>query len=357
MSELSCKETSVAAKSPDRRRSCTEPSKLLNIFCIVCSLVISLPNSEASQPRTPAEEARRNASTTIWRDPGDISALNLIYGPGGKKHEPTGKFTFLREDKAGTSPKFDILDEEGTRWRAKLGEEAQPETAATRLLWAAGYYADEDYYLPELRVEEMPKLSRGGQYISADGVIRGVRLERKEKGTKKVANWSWFRNPFTGTKELNGLKIMMALVNNWDLKEENNAIYEERGEERRYVVSDVGASFGRTGNSLTRSKNNWKDYQGTKFIQHAEPDFVDFVLSSRPFILTAVDAPNHATRTHMEGIVKHIPRPDAKWLGGLLGRLSSEQIEDCFRAAGYSPAEVEGFTSVVQQRIAELNAL
>jgi hypothetical protein len=36
----------------------------------------------------------------------------------------------------------------------------------------------------------------------------------------------------------------MALVNNWDLKETNNAIYKEPGEEPRYVFSDLGATFG-----------------------------------------------------------------------------------------------------------------
>jgi hypothetical protein len=184
-----------------------------------------------------------------------------------------------------------------------------------------------------------------------------VRLERKAKGTKNIGNWSWFENPFTGTRELSGLKIMMALVNNWDLKGENNAVYEERGGARRYVVADVGASLGRTGNSLTRSKNNWRDYAGTQFIQNVEPDYVDFVLNSRPFILTKVKKSNYLMRTRMEEIVKHIPRTDANWLGRLLGRLSAGQIEDCFRAAGYNAQEVERFTSVVQERIKELREL
>ena len=38
-------------------------------------------------------------------------------------------------------------------WRVKLGEEARPETAATRLLWALGYFADEAYLVPEMVVE------------------------------------------------------------------------------------------------------------------------------------------------------------------------------------------------------------
>jgi hypothetical protein len=224
-------------------------------------------------------------------------------------------------------------------------------------VWAVGYFADEDYYLPELRAEKLPELHRGHQYVSADGVVRGARLERKLKGQKKSGNWSWSKNPFVGTKELNGLRIMMALLNNWDLKEINNAIYELPGGESHYVVSDLGATFGRTGNPLVRSKDNLRDYRRTNFVQHTKSEYVDFFLSSRPFSLTVVDVPNYVTRTKMQAVVKHIPRTDAKWLGQLLGQLSAEQIRDCFRAAGYSPEEVEGFATVVQARIADLNQL
>ena len=207
------------------------------------------------------------SSAPLWRDRGDISSLNLLYGAGGKEHQPAGKFTFVKEDKQGSSPKFEVVDEQGVRWKVKLGEETKSETAASRLVWAAGYFTDEDYYLPELRVEKMPKLDRGREFVSADGVVRGVRLERSVKGQKKNGNWSWFKNPFAGTKELNGLRVMMALINNWDFKEINNAIYDEKGEGPRYVVSDLGATFGETGNTVTRSKSNPDDYSESKFIQ------------------------------------------------------------------------------------------
>ncbi len=146
---------------------------------------------------------------------------------------------------------------ESQAWSA----EPQSETAATRLVWAAGYFTDEDYYLPELQVEKMPRLQRGAKFVTADGLVHGVRLERSVKGQKKSATWSWFKNPFVGTKELDGLKIMMALINNWDLKEINNEVYNEKGEANRYVVvADLGASFGETGDTITRSKSNVADY-------------------------------------------------------------------------------------------------
>ncbi len=50
-------------------------------------------------------------------------------------------------------------------------------------------------------------------------------------------------------------------------------------------------------------------------------------------------------------------RADARWLGERLARLSEEQIRDCFRAAGYTQEEVEGYTREVEKRIAALNSL
>src|SRR5207237_5619644 len=83
----------------------------------------------------------------LWRDPEDIATRNLFYGPGGKAHEPRGTFTFEKEDINGTNPKFDILDEDGVRWRVKMGAEARPETVASRLVWGVGYFANEDYFM------------------------------------------------------------------------------------------------------------------------------------------------------------------------------------------------------------------
>lgn len=315
------------------------------IFSIILALFLALP-AFAQQAGTTA---------ALWRDRGDAAALDLLGGPGGKEHQPGTNFKFIEESKSGTSPKFDVEDENGAKWKVKLGPEAKPETAATRLLWAAGYFADEDYYRPQIRVAGMKRLSRGREYVSEGGLVREARLERKDGG-KKLKNWSWYQNPFVGTREFNGLRVMMALINNWDLKEINNEILDERGEPR-YEVADQGASFGRTGEPFGRSKGVMKDYAKTKFIKKVTPESVDFVMHSRPFFLTIFYFPNYLFRTRMESVAKHIPIADARWLGNRLGQFSPEQIRDCFRAAGFSPAEVEGYTRVVMQRIEALKKL
>ena len=176
------------------------------------------------------------------------------------------------------------------------------------------------------------------------------------KEVKKLGTWVWFKNPFVGTKEFNGLRVMMALVNNWDLKTINNSIYEVN-DEAEYAVSDVGATFGKTGNPLHRSKSVLKDYEDSKFIDKVNGDFVDFVLHSRPPLLAAINIPNYEKRTHMQDVTKHIPRAEAKWLGERLSQLTEEQIRDCFRAGGYTQEEVQGYATVIQNRIAALNSL
>ncbi len=205
-------------------------------------------------------------------------------------------------------------------------------------------------------MEGLPKLRRGQSFVAEDGTVHGARLKRRAKELKKVGKWQWSKNPFVGTRELNGLRVMMSLVNNWDLKTENNAIYEVDGQQE-YMVSDVGATFGKTGNPARRSKSVLKDYESSKFIETADGEYVDFVLHSRPMLIAAINVPNYRERSEMQNITKHIPRADAKWLGQRLGQLSAEQIRDCFRAAGYTQEEVDGYSRVVSERIAELNAL
>ena len=101
--------------------------------------------------RTPAERDKQiidvlRGSSSLWRDPGEIESLNLLRGASRAEHGPAGQLVFVKEDAAGATPKFEVSDENGVHWKVKLGKEAQSETAATRLLWAAGYFVDQAYY-------------------------------------------------------------------------------------------------------------------------------------------------------------------------------------------------------------------
>jgi hypothetical protein len=78
-------------------------------------------------------------------------------------------------------------------------------------------------------------------------------------------------------------------------------------------------------------------------------------VSTRPSLIFVATPKEFINRMELRWIGKHIPRSDAQWIGNLLAQLSSAQIHDAFRAAGYSAEQIDSFNAVVEQRIAELN--
>jgi len=327
-------------------------------------LILGFPaiTVEAAKGKENPKEANTagEGPAVLWREAADIATRNLYYGPGGKEHEPRGTFHFEKEVMDGTSPKFDVVDQNGVRWRVKLGQEARPETAASRLVWATGYFAPENYFVPSLPVENMPRLHRGGKVVEKDGTVHNARLKRHEKGMEKIGAWSWSDDPFRDTREWYALRVLMAVMNNWDLKDQNNAIYQVRGNhpEQRYVVNDLGASFGTTGlNKNSTSKGNLKEYRQSKWVRGSSGGFVNFNVPSAPSFDYSFNLPELMKRVSLLWLGRHIPPEHARWMGQLLGKLSPAQIRDAFRAAGYSTEEVEGFSQVVEQRIAELQKM
>ena len=330
----------------------------LTFAVLLGSLSLSLPAPAQKHASRAEKERAASLPAVIWRDPGDVSKLNLFYGAGGRRDAPDlkGRFVFVKEDLSGTNPKFDVEDDRGRKWRVKLGHESRPETAATHLLWAAGYFVDEDYFVPKLKVHGLPKLRRGEKLVLDDGTVGDARLELRRKDVRKLGQWSWFQNSFEESRQLNGLRVMMCLIDDWDLKADNNSVYEVGGE-REYAVTDLGASFGKTGNYFTRSKGVVADYERAEFVERVTSGRVDFVMHSRPFFLTFLNVPKYRERTRMEKIGDDIPVADAEWIGRLLGRLSAGQLQDCFRAAGYDSETADRYAEAVQKRIAELNEL
>lgn len=324
------------------------------------ALAILLAVSAISGAQT--SQAKTGAEGIIWQDPGDIRSLNLFWGPGGEKHQPQPPVAFVDEDLHGTSPKFDVRDSNDKKWKAKLGLEAKPETAAARLLWAVGYGANENYFFSHLQVTNMPpRLVRGQNLAGHGGMVQDVRLQRH--AGKGIGDWNWRHNPFYGTREFNGLRVMMGLIANWDLKDDNNAIFEDEKNsgQKMYAVSDVGTAFGTAGKKYSNrdSKGNLEVYRRTKLIAHVQGDYVDLNFPKRPPISSLFEFEwgffFHQLR--IEWIGRHIPRADAKWIGSQLAQLTPEQIHDAFRAAGYSPEQVESYTQAIMSRIQELNNL
>ena len=297
----------------------------------------------------------------LWRDPGDISTRDLRYGAGSAELAPVAPFTFLREEPGGSSPKFRVRDGRGVEWTVKVGVEAQAETVSTRLVWAMGYFADEDYYLDRVEVKNLPRLSRGQEFVEAGGFVRGARFEPKRPEAVRGEIWDWLKNPFVGTREFDGLKVLMVLLANYDTRLENNRIiYQKNPEtgqmEARYVVTDIGATLGHVGGlGGMRVKNNLEHFMMTKFIVGVQNGLVEFDYSTTPKgagKFASIFSPGYGkSQANKEKAMRRIPVENARWIGQMLSRLSDEQWRDAFRAAGYDNTTMEGFIRTLRERI------
>jgi hypothetical protein len=309
---------------------------------IVLTLVLlSLSATAGWAQKSKQPKPQPTGEKVLWREPTDIEARDLLNGPGGPTLKPDlSRVTFIKDQAGGGySINYRVRDGAGNIWVAKLRSEAQPETAAVRLMWALGYMTEINYLVPCVRIEGAPSSSvkkcEGGGFAN-------VKFEARPKDVKRLTNWQWASNPFSGTKELQGMIVLMSLMNNWDLKDDNNRILfvpkgSGGGPELQYILSDLGATFGKTGGFLSRSRNKPEDYVKSKFIEGVEGGRVKFSYGGKN-----------------SGLFNHITVEQAKWIGSWLARLSDKQLSDAFRAANYNPEEVQMLTAATRQRINQL---
>ncbi len=324
--------------------------------------VIGFAGDAAAKKRPHAVEASAESagSGIFWLDPADIESRNLFYGSGGEKRAPNGAtMTYQQEDMNGSNPKLVVNDSGGVKWKLKLGPEARPETTATRLVWAAGFFTTDNYLVPELHIEELPQhLHRGQSLIGEGGVVHNARLKRNPAGYEKAGVWKWKDEPSSDMRAYNGLRVMMALLNNWDLKDDNNEILERKKAkesdkesvkesakesdrpERLFIVSDLGDSFGTVGLGFNHNQRKGKLelYQHSKFIVKTTPEYVNFSIPARPGLIILFNPREYFSRVHEEWIGRRIPRSRREMDGRLAGaavrcsnsrRLSRGRLLDC----------------------------
>ncbi|HEY6804782.1 MAG TPA: hypothetical protein VI306_14505 [Pyrinomonadaceae bacterium] len=299
-------------------------------YLLLCAIALtfSLSNTSWVQKEKDNDKKEYTGTPVLWTQPTDLATRNLLLGAGGEQMRPDiRQLTFIEQKEGGYSTKYRIKDASGNEWIAKIGREAQPDTVANRLLWAIGYETEIAYLYPHLTIE-------------GKGRFDNVRLEARPNDVKRTGPWKWEENPFLGKPEFQALKIMMVMINNWDMKDDNNEILASKtgeNDQLRYIISDLGGSFGKTGGIISRSRNKPSDYVKATFIEKVNGNDIDFKYSGKN-----------------KKLFENLTVDDARWLSNLLGQLSDEQIKDAFRAANYSPEDVELLTSAFKDRISEL---
>ena len=134
----------------------------------------------------------------LWQEPVDLGERSLYYGPGGQglMPDPAVPFTFVASDRSGYSAGYDVRGPDGMEWSVKLGREAQPEVAVSRILWAVGYHQPPTYYLASWSL-------RG----TKSGPQQGGRFRPKLPDREAIADWSWYENDFLMTQPFKGLVV------------------------------------------------------------------------------------------------------------------------------------------------------
>jgi hypothetical protein len=300
------------------------------MFLTMCWLLVSAD----AQERQRVEKAINPLGTPVlWREPSDIASRNLYLGPGGEALKPDlSKVTLVEEKESATAAKFRVRDGSGREWMMKVGGEAQAEVAAGRIVWAVGYYTDVTYLVPQVQV-------------AGKGTFENARFEARPKGFKRLEEWMWDENPFVGNPEFQGLKVLLALLDNWNLKNENTRIVFVRDDEAgrselRYIISDFDVNLDKTAVAPSMWHAATGRSAGARFIDKVNDNLIDFGYRGK----------------HQERL-SGITVAQARWIGANLAKLSRQQIHDAFRAGNYNADEIQSLAKIVRARIDELAGL
>ena len=312
---------------------------------------------EASSPEPLSRDERKVsgeerqamlARAQVWQTPTvPIARATFTGGPPIKTLSCKFKLTEL----AGTSPKFDCIAEDDEQIRIKYGKgpEIPAEVAATRLLRALGFGADDVTLVEKLRCfgcpEEPFSTMKVVEVTKSEPVYRTVidyndfedfewvALERKFNArpieTEKLKGWAFFELDSVDAAKggaprahIDALRLVAVLMSHWDNKSENQRLVCLSRQWRKdspcaqpfLMLQDVGATFGPTKVDLEawEKATMWADRAGCK-------------ISMRDFPY------NGATFGDAQ-----VTEAGRRFAGELLSELSDRQITELFSGARFN---------------------
>lgn len=295
----------------------------------------------------------------IWRDPGGGDAPDPVAGPGGRSGTPAPPFHFIDEHSAGSQPTLSVRDALGRVWRVKWGDEVRSESFAVRFAHACGYFAEVTHFVPSGTIEGATDLRRTRQCVEeGTGAFIDARFELDDPAVTKLFeehSWAWNDNPFIGTPELDGLKIVVMLLSNWDTKDRrdvargsNTAIFEHRlsrwRREARYLLTDWGGSMGRWGTNIA-TRGRW--------------DVAGFEQQTPQFVAGAKDgiALFGYTGQRTADVAYDIPLTHVAWFHRLADRVKEPYLVEALLASGATDDEAARFARAIRERVRQLGAV
>lgn len=299
------------------------------LVCIVllCGVACARPMvSTLQEPITETQLAE------LWVKP--ERNRDLFWGVGGQRlaPDPSARYKVIEIKRGGFSRGFTVVGPGDREWSAKFPPEAPTEVVASRILWGIGYHQPPIYYVErwEAQGANTPNPQMPARFRESKPDLHGLDAE----GT-----WSYFRNPFVGTRQLAGLLVLQAMLGNSDLKDDNNRIYELdkplHGAAQWYVSRDLGHTFGRTG-IINAPRGSITVFEETPFIRGVRNGRVQLDYRGRH-----------------KGLFENITPADVRWICEQLDGFTDRQWDDAFRAGGYEKAIADRFIRRMKQKIQE----
>ena len=272
----------------------------------------------------------------LWVEP--ERGRDLFNGVGGRRlaPDPSAKYTVIEIKRGGFSRGYTVAGPNDREWSVKFPPEAGTEVIASRILWGIGYHQPPIYLLREWTAEKAtsPNPQLPARFREKDPDLHGL-----EAGDP----WSYYQNPFVGSREMNGLLVLQAMLGNSDLKDEQNVVYslasEHEGARRWFVARDLGHTFGRTG-VIDAPRGDIEVFEQTPFIRGVENGRVRFDYRGRH-----------------KALFEDIRPADVRWICERLDALTDDQWRDAFRAGGIDRQIAERFIRRMKQKIGEGLAL
>jgi hypothetical protein len=265
---------------------------------------------------------------------------------GGKTPKFSCKITRVESADGGVQTLTPEMDEEPVKVKFGAADnEIYAEVAATRLMWAMGYYADA-WFSVRVECNNCPENPASGSGPAATRMFDPATIVRKYPGHKMYQNgseeqgWSWRELDTANgrpTYERDGLKLLAAFLQHSDNKppqqrvtcdkvhvDQNTQPFTTTCEKPVMMVQDVGATFGGGGwfTSNGSAKMNLPVWSSKKLWNKAgtegSPKQCKAALSKS---LTAHDGLGDPL----------ISEEGRRFDAGLMCQLSDRQIEDLFK--------------------------
>jgi hypothetical protein len=312
-------------------------------------------------------EAVRRAQ--VWQET-DVASKDLKAGKGSFAPEEQVTCDFFPKQSSGNTPKFWCALKPGDEVKVKYGEnngEVYAEVAATRLLWALGFAADDMYPVTVVCRGCSADPFKNPQKTTAETRFDPAAIERLLPGDQMEfstdSGWGWIDlnsvDPALGGAPLahrDALKLLAVFIQHTDTKPAQQRLIcvdEAMGkkvadtecEHPVMMLNDTGRTFGKA-NMFNRDQPgsvNLKAWSEQKIWKGSERGCVGNLPKS------------------MTGTLENprISEGGRKFLADLLNKLSDQQIRDLFEVARFTRRDkgstLDGWVDAFKQKRDEVS--